>query len=83
MSGASFCIGTILGTYQSDRKTTVNFVNCRQPSIITLHAVLAPARIPSQGFYSNSLIMGNSGDVSQGHCGGGALYCGPRGARFN
>ena len=28
-------------------------------------------------------IMGNSGDVSQGRCGGGAPYCGPRGARFN
>ncbi len=26
---------------------------------------------------------GNSGDVSQGRCGGGAPYCGPRGARFN
>ncbi len=30
-----------------------------------------------------SNIMGNSGDVSQGRCGGGAPYCGPRGARFN
>ncbi len=28
-------------------------------------------------------IMGNSGDVSQGRCGGGVPYCGPRGARFN
>ncbi len=27
-------------------------------------------------------IMGNSGDVSQGRCGGGVPYCGPRGARF-
>jgi hypothetical protein len=26
---------------------------------------------------------GNSGNVSQGRCGGGAPYCGPRGARFN
>ncbi len=32
---------------------------------------------------SNITIMGNSGDVSQGRCGGGAPYCGPRGARFN
>ncbi len=36
MSGVSFCIRTILGTYQSDRVTIVIFVNGRQPSIITL-----------------------------------------------
>ncbi len=31
----------------------------------------------------NQNIMGNSGDVGQGRCGGGAPYCCPRGARFN
>ena len=36
MPGVSFCIGTILGTFQSDQVTTVNFVNRHQPSIITL-----------------------------------------------
>ncbi len=33
-------------------------------------------------YSSNHLIMGNSGDVSEGRCGGGAPYCGPRGALY-
>jgi hypothetical protein len=33
--------------------------------------------------WTTSHIMGNSGNVSQGCCGGGAPYCGPRGVRFN
>jgi hypothetical protein len=53
--GASFCIGTMLGTYQSDQVTMVNFDNRRQPYIITLRTFLVPARIPSRGFYSSSL----------------------------
>ena len=39
-----FCIGAILGTYQSDRVTTVNFVNCHQPSIITLCQFFLPPK---------------------------------------
>ena len=39
--------------------------------------------IPTYLLPELSTIMGNSGDVSQGRCGGGAPYCGPRGARFN
>ncbi len=30
-----------------------------------------------------SYKRGNSGNVSQGPCGGGAPYCGPRGVRCN
>ncbi len=37
------------------------------------------SKLPSQEDYKR----GNNGDVSQGRCGGGAPYCGPRGARFN
>ncbi len=32
---------------------------------------------------SNEYKRGNSGDVIQGRCGGGAPYCGSMGARFN
>ncbi len=44
MLGVSFCIGTILGTYRSDQVTAVNFVNRRQPSIITLRRFFLPPK---------------------------------------
>ena len=56
VSGASFCIGTILGTYQSDRVTAVNVVNYRQPSIVTLCPFFAPTRPYNVRFEKNSLI---------------------------
>ena len=53
--GASFCIGTILGTYQSNQVTTVNFVNCCQPSIITLD--FSPTKIHGPPFCSNQSYL--------------------------
>ena len=44
VAGESFCIETILGTYQSNRVTTVNFVNRRQLSIITLRPFFLPPK---------------------------------------
>ena len=57
MFGASFCIGRILGTYQSDRVTTVTFVNHRQPSIITLCSFLFPPKKLGPPFVLISLIF--------------------------